>query len=74
MFLREFSTLDFSVSVRELYRVVISGFCIPQYNTIAATAVKVASNVGNALRNPGWSIASRTLARAFELVANKPVL
>ena len=45
--------------ISELYgkkranQVVISGFCMPKYKTIAATAVSVANKVGKALLNPG---------------------
>ena len=47
---------------------------MPKYKTIAATAVSVANKVGNALLNPGWSIASLIRANALDDVASIPVL
>ena len=46
-------TRDFSDAGSELYKVVSSGFCMPQYNTKAATAVMDARSVGNARLKPG---------------------
>ena len=53
MLVSEEIILPFSASGNEEYNVVISGLCIPQYKTKAATTVIVAKSVGNALRKPG---------------------
>jgi hypothetical protein len=47
------------------------GVCISIKRPIAAIPVSVANNVGNALRNPGCSIASRIVASAALGVSSK---
>ena len=71
IFFNASNIFDLSDSDAEAYSVVMFGVCISIKRPIAAIPVSVANSVGNALRKPGCSIASRIVAIAALGISSK---